>query len=504
MPLSPSPLLPGTSPLPVPGRRPPDRRALRLAALLVMPVLLVSLVGGQFLLPRVLFLAPGLQAVAGSGNPVSAGGSTFQGFVYPWTKRMRGGGYTTPASLKNMQSQASVFHMNAVIIPVVAGMRHRSESAIDWTAGKSVDTLPDANYIQAIQDARKAGLVPILELVVKQQDKELSSTAPGKIDESSQLIGVGWSPFPSTQSINLSNGSSRAVGQLEKGWFDNYTNFAVYFAQISQQYHLPYFIIGNQLSNVTSDNDRTSAKNDPKGIDRGVPGESFPDCKGRRDCEWRHVIHAIHAPTFATYNGHKSHDGGGYSGKLIYAASAVGAKEGATDTEFEQITWWDAVDFIGVDAFFPLTQNADVSIDRLSDAWHGKGVDLKNPQKQKDIVSRLGKVSSTYDRSILFTAAGYESTLGANGNPSHTTGSSQATPDNSEQLNDVQALYGVFSQEDWWAGVFWYADYPISPRTSQSNWETSSAWAGDSLATSKPAGKWLAAVYQRNPLPCSC
>ncbi len=498
MPLSPSPLLPGTSPLPVPGRRPPDRRSLRVGALVALPVLLVSLVVGQFVLPRLLFLAPGLQAVAGASNPVSAGGVSFQGFVYPWTRRMSGGGYNTPASLKNMQSQANIFHMNAVIIPVVADMPNRSDSPINWTAGKSKDTLPDADYEQAIKDARKAGLVPILELVVLQQDP--LSKSGTSANESSQLVGTGWVSFPSTQTINLSNGSSRAVGALEKGWFDNYTAFAVHFAQMSQRYHLPYFIIGDQLSNVSSDNSHTNAKADPKGIDHGVPGESFPNCTGRRDCEWRHVVHAIQSPTYATFNGHKSQDGGSYSGKLIYAASAVGASEGATEPEFEQITWWDAVSYIGVDAFFPLTQNADVSPDDLADAWHGNGVDL---QGQKDIVSRLTKVSSTYDRPIVFTAAGYESELGSNGNPAHTTGG-QSSPDNNEQLNDMQALYNVFSQEDWWAGVFWYADYPISPRSAQPNWDTSSNWAGDSLATSKPAGKWLAQVYQRSPLPCSC
>jgi hypothetical protein len=500
MPLSPSPLLPGTSPLPVPGRRPPARRSLRMGALIAMPVLLISLVAGQFLLPRLLFLAPGLQAAAGAGNPVSAGGVSFQGFVYPWTRRMSGGGYSTPASLKNMQSEANTFHMNAVIIPVVADMPNRSESPINWTAGKSKDTLTDADYAQAIKDARKAGLVPILELVVKQQDI-LSKTGPSSTNESSQLVGTGWVSFPSTQTIITSSGSSKAVGQLEKGWFDNYTDFAVHFAQMSQQYHLPYFIIGDQLTNVASDNSHTNAKADPKGIDHGVPGESFPDCTGRRDCEWRHVIHAIQSPGFATFNGHKSKDGGSYSGKLIYAASAVGASDGTSDPEFEHVSWWDAVDYIGVDAFFPLTQNADVSIDKLTEAWHGTGVDL---QGQGDVVTRLSKVSSKYDRPIVFTAAGYESSLGSNGNPAHTGGSSQATADDNEQLNDMQALYSIFSQEEWWAGVFWYADYPISPRISQSNWDTSSNWAGDSLATSKPAGKWLAEVYTRSPLPCNC
>src|SRR5260221_3556859 len=72
MPLAPAPLLPGTSPLPTPGRRPPDRRAQRLGALAALPTLLVALLAGQFILPHIVFVAPGLQAQA-SGAGVRPG-----------------------------------------------------------------------------------------------------------------------------------------------------------------------------------------------------------------------------------------------------------------------------------------------------------------------------------------------------------------------------------------------------------------------------------------------
>ena len=81
MPLAPAPLLPGTSPLPTPGRRPPDRRAQRLGALAALPTLLVALLAGQFILPHIVFIAPGLQAQASGGGDRSGAG-VFQGFVF--------------------------------------------------------------------------------------------------------------------------------------------------------------------------------------------------------------------------------------------------------------------------------------------------------------------------------------------------------------------------------------------------------------------------------------
>lgn len=242
MPLSPAPLLPGTSPLPTPGRRPPERRALKVGALVAVPLMVVLLAGGQFMLPHILFLAPGFLAQTGNGQPGQAGGAApFQGFTMTWTRRQSGGGFDTPASLDNMTFEAKTFHMNTVIIPVVADMSKRSSSSLSWHASDkdNKDSFDDSVYTQAISDARKAGLVPILELQVRQQDT-LSTIRPGVINETSQWIGIAWSELSSDRTIF---GDSNSIGVVEHQWFDNYTQFAVHYAQLSEQNHLPYFII---------------------------------------------------------------------------------------------------------------------------------------------------------------------------------------------------------------------------------------------------------------------
>ncbi len=494
MPLTPSPLIPGTSPMPNPGQQPPNKRALRLGALLTVPILVGLLAAGQALLPRILFLAPGLQAQA-NGSAANGGGSTatFQGFVYPWTHDMTGGGYTSTISPQNLKSEAHDFHMNAVIIPVVAEMPYRDDSTLLWHSTDQGDrfTLSDSDYQQAIDDAKKAGLVPILELKVYQDDKFSPSIGP-------QYVGWFWAYSASNGSTSLTNGKTIHVGQTERQWFDNYTDFAVHYAQMSQQNHLPYFIIGSDLTAVAYDTQATNVKADPQGIDHGVPGEPCTNGLGRRDCEWRHVVHAIRQPSYSSLATHQSENGASYSGKLIYEAdwssTAGQPNNGASQPEYTSVTWWDAIDFIGVDAEFPLTANgSDVDVTDLENAWNG----LKTPYGlggAGNIFSNLENISSKFQRQIIFTTAGYASASGANtGQPNG------SAPDQQEQLLDMQALLETFQGLPWWAGVFWYADYPVQ-RSAQSNWAVSSNWAGDTLDSSKSAGNWLAGYYKDNPL----
>ncbi len=501
MPLS-SARLPGLSPLPTPGHQPPSPSAMRLGATVAIVTLVVALVAGQFLLPYAIFLLPGLNAKASGGGGVQ-NDTMFQGFVFDWDRYTAShigiaGGYDRPDSTTNLQSQAKLFHMNAVIIPVYADMPDRTDLKLsfDSRAGDNLSTFDDSIYEQAIRDALKAGLVPILELRVRVAITFRGSTAP---DE----VGVVWSGDRSdgSTSTNTPGAKPVAAGNLEKGWFDNYTNFAVHFAQLSQRHHLPYFIIGDGLSSVTYDTSATNAKADPKGLAAvRKPGDPCPDnAAGRRECEWRHVVHAIKSQNYPALSSNAALTGANYTGKLIYAASWThnpSADGGATQSEFDHITWWDAVDFIGVDANFPLTKDQpDAPIGVLQDAWNGQGQGLAG---QGDIVQRLENVSDTYQRPVVFTAVQYASESAAN------TGTPNGEEDQEEQSSDMQALLKTFADASWWAGVFWDGDQPIAPRSSQLFWSKNSNWAGDTLDTSKLAGKWLASYYHNNPLECPC
>ena len=498
MPLAPAPLLPGTSPIPAPGRRPPDRRALRLGALAAVPTLIITLLAGNFLLPRLLFLAPGFQAQAGGGDASSVGGS-FQGFVFSWSRQdsqayqSQGlqGGYSAPASLDNMRFEAKTFHMNAVIIPVIADMPERNNAPLYWhmNDNANVDTLPDADYEKAITDAQRAGLVPILQLEIHQFDTA-GDDGPG-------YVGSLWAGVPGNGALGYGS-----IYDLEHRWFNSYTDFAVHFAQMSARHKLPFFIIGDDLASMSYDTDQTSARNDGQGIDI-PPGESR-SCSGRRDCEWRHVVYAIRHSSYQSLTGNnlgrKTETGGNYSGKLIYTASWMAApadsSSNATTPEFEGVSWWNAVDYIGVDAGFPLLSKQIVpDVNTLEQAWQGQGTGLAG---QGNIYHRLEKVADTYNRSVIFTSAGYLTLAGANNTTADLTG---AAISQDEQLNDMEALLMAFKGTPWFAGIFWNGDIPFSPREQQPNWSSNSAWAGNTLATSKESGKWLSSYWQDVPTP---
>ncbi len=493
MPLSPSPLLPGISPLPAPGTQPPGAGARRLAVVISLPILIVLLIVGQIFLPKIVFLAPGLQAQAAVNSP-GQGDASFQGFQFPWDavqQKGGSGGYSTPMSLQNMKSQVHDFHMNAVIIPVIADMPDANDGYIAWHPSDKGDvhTLAENDYIKAIKDAKSAGLLPILELEVYQESTPTS--------ESPAFIGANWSGSRSSAGIAVTSGT-KTIGQLEKQWFDNYTAFAIHWAQISGTNNLPYFIIGDDLTNVSYDTGATSYKGDPTGRDRTTAGE--PPCvNGRRDCSWRHVIHAIKQPGYLTLASHQSEVGASYGGKLIYAASWGSADDqgvpgsGATQPEFSSISWWDAVDMIGVDANFPLVSaQAAPTLDTLTKAWHGQGQYLGG---QGDIYGKLDDLSGSTNRPIVFTSVEYDSATGASSGQILS-----AQEDDGEQLQDMQALLLTFAGTSWWTGVFWYADEPLFPRSKQPNWNVFGNWAGDDLAHAKQSGKWLATYYKSAPI----
>ena len=252
--------------------------------------LVVALALGSALLPRLLFLPPLAQPQAGVGNSGTQS-ALFQGFVFPWTRDLSGGGYTTPSSAQNLRNEAHTFHMNSVIIQVFADMPHRDTSQLEWQAAAvdDIHTLPDPDYIQAIKGALAAGLIPILELEARQQDTALSGT-----DQSAYWVGKGW--FDRNFNVGFtpySGANLISVGPTEHAFFDVYTAFAVHYAQLSAQYHLPYFIIGDGLSSITYDTANTAKSADNQETSGGPSG-----CTGRRDCEWRHVIAAIHGANY--------------------------------------------------------------------------------------------------------------------------------------------------------------------------------------------------------------
>ncbi len=120
-----------------------------------------------------------------------------------------------------------------------------------------------------------------------------------------------------------------------------------------------------------------------------------------------------------------------YKGKLTYAANW---------DEYLRTPFWEDLDYIGVDAYFPLSEEKTPTVEQLRQAWQ--------PWKEKMV-----ELSKTKDRPILFTEFGYRSM-------DYTAKKPWLVDRNEEKVNLVaqvnakKAIFSEFWSEDWFAGGY--------------------------------------------------
>ena len=127
-----------------------------------------------------------------------------------------------------------------------------------------------------------------------------------------------------------------------------------------------------------------------------------------------------------------------YSGKITYAEN--------WDT-FEKVPFLSEIDFIGIDAYFPLTNEKTPSLKSLAKAW----ISVK---------SRIEKLSKKYDKKVIFTEYGYQSKdFTANEPWDH---SKKQNVNLLAQQNSLAILLATFWNEPWFEGGFlwkWYDNH---------------------------------------------
>ncbi len=224
--------------------------------------------------------------------------------------------------------------------------------------------------------------------------------------------------------------SGQWAGQLDFGdndvawnsWFDSYAKFMIHLATLAREAGMDYFTVGVELKGTS-----------------------------RRATNWRALIKAIREV---------------YHGPLIYAAN---------HGEEEKVTWWDAVDAIGVDAYYPLTRSTAPTVEQLKTAW-------------VPIAASLERLSKRWERPVIFTEAGYQSLDGTARRPS---GAEGWTLDLQEQADSYKALFEAFWGRSWWRGVYWWG------------WDTNPAQGGagdyDFTANNKPAENIIRSYYGAPP-----
>ncbi len=120
-----------------------------------------------------------------------------------------------------------------------------------------------------------------------------------------------------------------------------------------------------------------------------------------------------------------------YKGKLTYAANW---------NEFAKTPFWDQLDYIGIDAYFPLSDKKTPSYEDCLEGW----------KSHKPIIEKLSK---QLDRPILFTEYGYRS-VDYSGRQPWVSDHTMRDVNLQAQVNTTKALFDTFWHEDWFAGGF--------------------------------------------------
>ncbi len=176
-------------------------------------------------------------------------------------------------------------------------------------------------------------------------------------------------------------------------WFKNYGEFMLHYAHIAEESDIEMLCIGTELLH---------------------PAVEFPD-------KWRGLIKEIRQI---------------YSGKLTYAANFY--------LEYEAITWWDAVDYIGIQAYFPLADDEAPALHQIVQGW-------------KPHIEKMKEVSTKYGKPVILTEVGYRNDVKAASEP--WLWPSQIDQNTIEVSDEMQAdcyraLFESCWDEDWMAGVF--------------------------------------------------
>lgn len=128
-----------------------------------------------------------------------------------------------------------------------------------------------------------------------------------------------------------------------------------------------------------------------------------------------------------------------YDGKLTYAANW---------DEYKRVPFWNELDYIGVDGYFPVSDMQTPTVTDATLGWQPWKLEMK-------------KLSTTYNKPILFTEYGYRSIDYSGKEPWQSNRTKQGY--NTEaQVHLYEAFFTELYHEPWFAGGFiwkWFLDH---------------------------------------------
>lgn len=217
------------------------------------------------------------------------------------------------------------------------------------------------------------------------------------------------------------------------GWFTSYKTFVGSYAQFAQETGVELLCIGCEFKTTEVD-----------------------------VASWRQIISEV-----------RKH----YSGPLTYAA---------TVDSYQHIAWWDALDYVGINAFFPLTDKGDLTLEELKQAWNRTANDIESWH-------------SSMDKPILFTEIGYRSGNGTNKEPWNWTKTMK--PDPQEQFDCYLAAFQILWNKQWFYALYWWI-WEGYPNMTLQGYDKAYDWAlSDFTPQNKPVQYLIKSWYSSERQP---
>ncbi|MGO4573434.1 glycoside hydrolase family 113 [Microvirga sp. 2TAF3] len=207
-----------------------------------------------------------------------------------------------------------------------------------------------------------------------------------------------------------------------KLWFANYKAMMVEYAKVAQAGGAAMFVVGTEMKSMTDPSKLCS------------DGKSYTQ-------KWGEIIDAVRQV---------------FSGKVTYAA---------TDSEALKVKFWDKVDYIGVDAYFSMTNSTSPTVQELIDSWIKPPINWNSQEVYgtTSVVDTWKQLSELWGKKVIFTEIGYGSYDGVNLSPGWLVGN---TVDQQEQKDCYEALYHVMENYggQWLDGAFlWSYQTSLDP-----------------------------------------
>lgn len=215
-------------------------------------------------------------------------------------------------------------------------------------------------------------------------------------------------------------------------WEVNYTEFVLKMAQIAEEHHMDSFCFGVEL--------KSAVRERPDFFIQLIP-----------------KIRAI------------------YHGKLLYASNW---------DDYQTIPFWDLLDYIGIDAYFPISESITPSVDEVRVMWQEMALQMK-------------ELAYKYKKQVVFTEFGYRSIDRAVWKQWVIESVPQDQQMNMQaQVNGYEGFFEALWDEVWVAGGFLWKWYPEDS-------EYGGLDDSDYTPQHKPAEKtihdWYAKIYHFTP-----